>query len=135
MIQAVRLPRGTRPWAGQKPSRRVGGLRGVSSCPRPLPAHGQPLSSSLPAKEVSYLYLNTADLHCGPSFVESLFEEFGKRPSSPPAGRWRGPRACPPPQPLEGPLDGASAPASNVTTLRPSGKVPRHLWAPPCLKV
>uniref|UniRef100_A0A8D1SEH1 Actin filament-associated protein 1-like 1 n=1 Tax=Sus scrofa TaxID=9823 RepID=A0A8D1SEH1_PIG len=30
----------------------------------------------LPAKEVSYLYLNTADLHCGPSFVESLFEEF-----------------------------------------------------------
>ncbi|OWK11999.1 AFAP1L1 [Cervus elaphus hippelaphus] len=32
----------------------------------------------LPAKEVSYLYVNTADLHSGPSFVESLFEEFGK---------------------------------------------------------
>lgn len=31
-----------------------------------------------PAKEVSYLYVNTADLHSGPSFVESLFEEFGK---------------------------------------------------------
>ncbi|XP_057587431.1 actin filament-associated protein 1-like 1 isoform X4 [Hippopotamus amphibius kiboko] len=30
----------------------------------------------LPAKEVSYLYVNTADLHSGPSFVESLFEEF-----------------------------------------------------------
>ncbi|XP_059773428.1 actin filament-associated protein 1-like 1 isoform X3 [Balaenoptera ricei] len=30
----------------------------------------------LPAKEVSYLYVNTADLHAGPSFVESLFEEF-----------------------------------------------------------
>uniref|UniRef100_A0A9L0S3B1 Actin filament-associated protein 1-like 1 n=1 Tax=Equus caballus TaxID=9796 RepID=A0A9L0S3B1_HORSE len=30
----------------------------------------------LPAKEVSYLYVNTADLHTGPSFVESLFEEF-----------------------------------------------------------
>lgn len=34
-----------------------------------------------PAKEVSYLYVNTADLHSGPSFVESLFEEFGKWPS------------------------------------------------------
>ncbi|XP_076993484.1 actin filament-associated protein 1-like 1 isoform X1 [Tamandua tetradactyla] len=30
----------------------------------------------LPAQEVSYLYVNTADLHSGPSFVESLFEEF-----------------------------------------------------------
>ncbi|KAK2506176.1 hypothetical protein MC885_011206 [Smutsia gigantea] len=30
----------------------------------------------LPAKEVSYLNVNTADLHFGPSFVESLFEEF-----------------------------------------------------------
>uniref|UniRef100_A0ABI7XM04 Actin filament-associated protein 1-like 1 n=1 Tax=Felis catus TaxID=9685 RepID=A0ABI7XM04_FELCA len=30
----------------------------------------------LPAKEVSCLYVNTADLHSGPSFVESLFEEF-----------------------------------------------------------
>ncbi|XP_035315847.1 actin filament-associated protein 1-like 1 isoform X1 [Cricetulus griseus] len=30
----------------------------------------------LPAKEVSFLYVNTADLHSGPSFVESLFEEF-----------------------------------------------------------
>ncbi|XP_036169094.1 actin filament-associated protein 1-like 1 isoform X2 [Myotis myotis] len=30
----------------------------------------------LPEKEVSYLYVNTADLHSGPSFVESLFEEF-----------------------------------------------------------
>ncbi|KAM5298227.1 actin filament-associated protein 1-like 1 [Ctenodactylus gundi] len=30
----------------------------------------------LPAKKVSYLYVNTADLHSGPSFVESLFEEF-----------------------------------------------------------
>uniref|UniRef100_A0A452DQI4 Actin filament-associated protein 1-like 1 n=1 Tax=Capra hircus TaxID=9925 RepID=A0A452DQI4_CAPHI len=30
----------------------------------------------LPAKEASYLYVNTADLHSGPSFVESLFEEF-----------------------------------------------------------
>ncbi|XP_060036755.1 actin filament-associated protein 1-like 1 isoform X2 [Erinaceus europaeus] len=30
----------------------------------------------LPAKEVSYLYVNTSDLHSGPSFVESLFEEF-----------------------------------------------------------
>lgn len=36
------------------------------------------LSSFLTAKEVSYLYVNTADLHSGPSFVESLFEEFGK---------------------------------------------------------
>lgn len=34
------------------------------------------------AKEVSYLYVNTADLHSGPSFVESLFEEFGKFPLS-----------------------------------------------------
>ena len=34
--------------------------------------------SFLAAKEVSYLYVNTADLHSGPSFVESLFEEFGK---------------------------------------------------------
>lgn len=33
---------------------------------------------SLTAKEASYLYVNTADLHSGPSFVESLFEEFGK---------------------------------------------------------
>lgn len=33
---------------------------------------------SLTAEEVSYLYVNTADLHSGPSFVESLFEEFGK---------------------------------------------------------
>ncbi|XP_021571392.1 actin filament-associated protein 1-like 1 [Carlito syrichta] len=30
----------------------------------------------LPAKDTSYLYVNTADLHSGPSFVESLFEEF-----------------------------------------------------------
>uniref|UniRef100_A0A8C3VW17 Actin filament-associated protein 1-like 1 n=1 Tax=Catagonus wagneri TaxID=51154 RepID=A0A8C3VW17_9CETA len=30
----------------------------------------------LPDKEVSYLYVNTAGLHSGPSFVESLFEEF-----------------------------------------------------------
>lgn len=36
------------------------------------------LSSFLTAKEVSYQYVNTADLHSGPSFVESLFEEFGK---------------------------------------------------------
>ncbi|XP_072487112.1 actin filament-associated protein 1-like 1 isoform X1 [Notamacropus eugenii] len=32
----------------------------------------QPLSG----KEISYMYMNTADLHSGPSFVESLFEEF-----------------------------------------------------------
>uniref|UniRef100_A0A4X2JLV7 Actin filament-associated protein 1-like 1 n=1 Tax=Vombatus ursinus TaxID=29139 RepID=A0A4X2JLV7_VOMUR len=30
----------------------------------------------LPGKEISYMYMNTADLHSGPSFVESLFEEF-----------------------------------------------------------
>nr|XP_044997282.1 actin filament-associated protein 1-like 1 [Jaculus jaculus] len=30
----------------------------------------------LPAKEASYLYVNSADLHSGPSFVETLFEEF-----------------------------------------------------------
>lgn len=35
-------------------------------------------SSFFTAKDVSYLYVNTADLHSGPSFVESLFEEFGK---------------------------------------------------------
>jgi hypothetical protein len=50
------------------------------------------LPSSLPvcppppsAKEVSCLYVNTADLHSGPSFVESLFEEFGKHPLPTPA--------------------------------------------------
>lgn len=41
------------------------------------------LLPSLPATEVSYLYVNTADLHSGPSFVESLFEEFGKCFSQP----------------------------------------------------
>lgn len=48
--------------------------------PRPssLLACSPSLSSFLTAKEVSYLYVNTADLHSGPSFVESLFEEFGK---------------------------------------------------------
>ncbi|XP_028908198.1 actin filament-associated protein 1-like 1 isoform X1 [Ornithorhynchus anatinus] len=30
----------------------------------------------LPGKESTHLYLNTADLHNGPSFVESLFDEF-----------------------------------------------------------
>ncbi|XP_031809544.1 actin filament-associated protein 1-like 1 isoform X1 [Sarcophilus harrisii] len=30
----------------------------------------------LPGKEMSYMYMNTADLYSGPSFVESLFEEF-----------------------------------------------------------
>lgn len=49
------------------------------------------LYSVLTAKEVSYLYVNTADLHSGPSFVESLFEEFGKGPS-PDLSLWQGPR-------------------------------------------
>lgn len=56
-----------------------------------LPLTAGMFSSSLTAKEVSYLYVNTADLHTGPSFVESLFEEFGKRPSAD-LSLWEGPR-------------------------------------------
>ncbi|XP_045140652.1 actin filament-associated protein 1-like 1 [Echinops telfairi] len=50
------------------------GCQGEVWLPLPLTAEG--LSSSLAANEVSYLYVNTAHLHSGPSFVESLFEEF-----------------------------------------------------------
>lgn len=32
---------------------------------------------SLPGKDVDYMYVNTASLSNGTSFVESLFDEFG----------------------------------------------------------
>ncbi|KAK7819050.1 hypothetical protein U0070_002362 [Myodes glareolus] len=50
--------------AVQRTRKRWGSLLSSLACPPPS------------AKEVSFLYVNTADLHSGPSFVESLFEEF-----------------------------------------------------------
>lgn len=42
------------------------------------PAHPQAENiPSLPGKDVDYMYVNTASLSNGTSFVESLFEEFG----------------------------------------------------------
>lgn len=42
------------------------------------PAHPRAESvPSLPGKDVDYMYVNTASLSNGTSFVESLFEEFG----------------------------------------------------------
>lgn len=35
------------------------------------------LPSSLPGKDTDFMYVNTASLSNGTSFVESLFEEFG----------------------------------------------------------
>lgn len=65
----------------------------------PLPPHCWHAPHLLTAKEVSYLYVNTADLHSGPSFVESLFEEFGKPPSPNPGWELSSPCVCEPPAP------------------------------------
>lgn len=48
------------------------GTRGASACP------GLRASPSIPGKDVDYMYVNTASLGNGTSFVESLFEEFGR---------------------------------------------------------
>lgn len=45
--------------------------------PASLPTPGLRASPSLPGKDVDYMYVNTASLSNGTSFVESLFEEFG----------------------------------------------------------
>lgn len=50
------------------------GMKGASARPSHLQAESIPL---LPGKEVDYMYVNTASLSNGTSFVESLFEEFG----------------------------------------------------------
>lgn len=44
---------------------------GAGACPRIRS------SPSIPGKDVDYMYVNTASLGNGTSFVESLFEEFG----------------------------------------------------------
>lgn len=46
--------------------------------------------------------MNTADLHSGPSFVESLFEEFGKPPSPNPGWKLSSPCVCEPTAPVSG---------------------------------
>ena len=54
------------------------GRRGAGACPS-HPAHPRAESiPSLPGKDMDYMYVNTASLSNGTSFVESLFEEFGK---------------------------------------------------------
>lgn len=80
--------------------------RGGSDRPSSLLTAG--MLTPLPtAKEVSYLYVNTADLHSGPSFVESLFEEFGKRLPPTPLVSRHVQAHCP--RPLGGPSASAGA--------------------------
>lgn len=45
--------------------------------PATLPTPRLRASPSLPGKDMDYMYVNTASLSNGTSFVESLFEEFG----------------------------------------------------------
>lgn len=64
------------PWGFLHPQLCVPGLvlvgtRGASAC------SGLRASPSIPGKDVDYMYVNTASLGNGTSFVESLFEEFG----------------------------------------------------------
>lgn len=64
------------PWRFLHPQLCVPGLvlvgtMAASACP------GLRASPSIPGKDVDYMYVNTASLGNGTSFVESLFEEFG----------------------------------------------------------
>lgn len=81
-----------------------------SAAAGPLPPQCRRAPPLPTAKEVSYLYVNTADLHSGPSFVESLFEEFGKRPCPHPSWELSSPcTGAPLPQSLEAPSDRVGA--------------------------
>lgn len=103
---------------------------------RPQPPHRSWALPLLTAKEVSYLYVNTADLHSGPSFVESLFEEFGKRPSPNPSRELSSPCVCEPPGPVSGRALGLGGSLTlNVAALSHNGQVPWPLWALPSLKI